>query len=242
MKVGLVQVALDQGFVGNVFQAFRRHNSRPWDISANPAVWVIAAFALLNVGSASGQGITGGTMGGGNLNQGQLQLQTLGDSIFSANQFQVGSRDAGNFVGGRQAGGDFIGATTAGGQFRRGTITTMDRNNLANQGIGRAAKIDLRNSIRLGFTPPHAKRQQLREPVADRIIRLGRLQVHSPLEVSIEGRTATLRGAVATERERILAEQMVHLEPGVWTVDNQLVVHSEPASDKVLTPSLTAPQ
>ena len=46
----------------------------------------------------------------------------------------------------------------------------------------------------------------------------------APLEVSLEGRTATLRGTVATRHDRALAEQLLLLEPSVARVKNELQV------------------
>ena len=45
-----------------------------------------------------------------------------------------------------------------------------------------------------------------------------------PFEVSVEGRTAVLRGEVASERDRDLAEALVQFEPGVSDVQNDLTV------------------
>ncbi len=42
--------------------------------------------------------------------------------------------------------------------------------------------------------------------------------------VSVEGRTATLRGAVVSEEERELAELVVRVEPGISRVINALKV------------------
>ena len=44
------------------------------------------------------------------------------------------------------------------------------------------------------------------------------------IEVSKEGATASLRGEVASERDRRLARLLLLLEPGISTVENQLIV------------------
>ena len=46
----------------------------------------------------------------------------------------------------------------------------------------------------------------------------------SRIAVSVEGRTAILRGEVASESDRTLAEQLVLFEPGISTVQNDLQV------------------
>jgi hypothetical protein len=45
-----------------------------------------------------------------------------------------------------------------------------------------------------------------------------------PFEVSLVGRTAVLRGAVASERDRELAEALVRFEPGISDVQNDLQI------------------
>jgi len=179
-----------------------------------------------------GLGGTGSAAVGGRTLQ-QPNLQTLGGSVFSAGQFQVGARTPGDFVGARQDAQDFVGAATTGQEFRPDTIgTTSRRGSTANRsgaGTGGAGtRTELRTSVSVGFTHPRPTPAEVQESLADRILRLGRLQMRSPLEVSVQGRTATLRGTVATEHERILAEQMVRLEPGIWTVNNELVLEAVP--------------
>lgn len=51
-----------------------------------------------------------------------------------------------------------------------------------------------------------------------------RLSVSSRIEVSMAGRTATLRGAVPVESDRNLATMLLAFEPGISTVRNELVV------------------
>jgi hypothetical protein len=63
------------------------------------------------------------------------------------------------------------------------------------------------------------------------------IQWSQPFEVSIEGRTAVLRGAVATARDRELAEALVQFEPGISDVQNDLQIvplHSQPARPEPL--------
>jgi osmotically-inducible protein OsmY len=44
------------------------------------------------------------------------------------------------------------------------------------------------------------------------------------MEVSIENGVATLRGVVATDDDRRLAERLARLEPGIRRIDNQLTL------------------
>jgi len=50
------------------------------------------------------------------------------------------------------------------------------------------------------------------------------------VEVSVEGGTATLRGEVASERDRKLARLMLLFEPGISSVENELIVARRPAT------------
>jgi hypothetical protein len=46
------------------------------------------------------------------------------------------------------------------------------------------------------------------------------------IEVTVDGRTATLRGAVLSERDRTLAETLLTFEPGISEVRNELLVQA----------------
>jgi len=52
-----------------------------------------------------------------------------------------------------------------------------------------------------------------------------RLGAPSQIEVSVAGDAAILRGVVASERERKLAELLLQFEPGIGRVENQLQIH-----------------
>ena len=53
------------------------------------------------------------------------------------------------------------------------------------------------------------------------------------VEVLVEDGLARLRGTVPSERDRDLAELLVHLEPGIWRVQNDIVVQPPtPATDQ----------
>jgi len=189
-------------------------------------------------------------LGGGRPSMGgeapqQLNVQTLGESIFSPGQFQVGARTPGDFIGAGQDTQGFVGAATTGQEFRPDTMgTTSRRGSTANRSGGgtgsTGTRTELRTSVSVGFAHPRPTVAEVQESLADRIIRLGRLQMRSPLEVSVRGRTATLRGTVSTEHERLLAEQMVRLEPGIWEVDNQLALEPVPAENPA--PATTPPE
>jgi osmotically-inducible protein OsmY len=88
---------------------------------------------------------------------------------------------------------------------------------------------EIRTVVRVGFdyTPPPPA--QLGSTVAARLEDCTRIRLRSPVEVSMEGTTAVLRGVVATEHDRVMAEQLARLEPGIWKVQNELTVAPPPA-------------
>lgn len=63
------------------------------------------------------------------------------------------------------------------------------------------------------------------------------LKLTSPVEVSVEGQLATLRGQVASERDRALAAQMLLFEPGISEVRNLLKVNPASSPDSESSPS-----
>ncbi len=66
------------------------------------------------------------------------------------------------------------------------------------------------------------------DPFTNRIAavleRTTRIKKLSPIRVDVANETAILRGRVATQQDRELAENLVRLEPGIWDVKNELVV------------------
>jgi osmotically-inducible protein OsmY len=83
---------------------------------------------------------------------------------------------------------------------------------------------EVRARIITGFKVSQPAPAQLSSSLAQRLEQSSWIQANSPMEVKMEGGTAILRGAVATEHDRELAARMAMLEPGVRKVDNQLVV------------------
>ena len=67
--------------------------------------------------------------------------------------------------------------------------------------------------------------------VSARITRLARaagMGSPSGMQVSVQGGIATVRGAVATPYQRSLVGNLVGLEPGIWYVDNRVIVVRAP--------------
>jgi osmotically-inducible protein OsmY len=89
-----------------------------------------------------------------------------------------------------------------------------------------------RSSMDLGFDYAGAPVEELSTKVAARLTKTSTLHFPAPLQVSVENGTAQLRGSVASEHQRALAEQLALLEPGVRRVDNQLTVEVAPTASQ----------
>jgi osmotically-inducible protein OsmY len=73
--------------------------------------------------------------------------------------------------------------------------------------------------------PPAA---QVSSQLAQRIQNSSWVKTESPLQVTLDQGTATLRGVVASDNDRRLVERMAKLEPGVRRVNNLLTVAASP--------------
>ncbi len=82
--------------------------------------------------------------------------------------------------------------------------------------------------IQLGFAPPRSF-EDAGTAVAQLIGRIPQIEKRSAITVSLENDTAVLRGRVATERDRLLVENIARFHPGIWNVRNELVVEDQPA-------------
>ncbi len=74
----------------------------------------------------------------------------------------------------------------------------------------------------LGFTPPPIVPSQLQANLQQVIARSSSLPSGRNIQVVMDGPTVVLRGGVASERERRMAESLVRLSPGVRNVRNEL--------------------
>ncbi|MEC9093916.1 MAG: BON domain-containing protein [Planctomycetota bacterium] len=51
-----------------------------------------------------------------------------------------------------------------------------------------------------------------------------REKINDSIEVSVEGRSATLRGVVSSSREKSIAELLLHFEPGIDEIQNEISI------------------
>ncbi len=89
----------------------------------------------------------------------------------------------------------------------------------------------LQTGIDLAFPPVRPTIEQVLPSLSARLERSSRIRVQSPVEVTLREGTATLKGVVASEHDRALAEQLARLEPGVFQVQNELSVAPAPSGE-----------
>ncbi len=187
----------------------------------------------------------GGATGGGQGSAGSFGLDSAGQVDTNA-RFMRDNRQ-GAFVGADASDTGFVGNTAAGSSSSRGSTRNIRGGGggaSVNQGGGRGSQqSDVRIVLRLGFTPstrgtiaPARAPAAVASRLAGRMERSSWIQNRSPLEVTIDQGTATLRGVVATEHDRLLAERLALLEVGVRNVANELEVPS--AADSAEAPGL----
>jgi len=88
----------------------------------------------------------------------------------------------------------------------------------ASRGVG-----PMRPPMRPAFATPEIS-STATTAVGRLIERVSQVRKLSPITVTQQNETLILRGRVATDRDRLLAESLARLEPGVWDVRNELEV------------------
>ena len=184
-----------------------------------------------------------GTSGGGS------GSATGGVGTLNFNErFIRGNRRSDSFVGGdaRDRRG-FVGSQQGGQTGRVRPVVIMPRSSApdANRtasaaGRTRSGVYEPRLSIAFDVTRP------TEEAVAQNLVHLlmasPGFQSGGRIEVSVAGATATLRGEVASERDRSLAERLILFEPGIDSVRNELKVARLPQAPGEYLPPQPAPK
>ncbi len=206
----------------------RSSNSSSRTSASNPSMFGSGSTAGRGGGRSGGQGGAGAAMG----QNGQMALGSGGQTTGSE-RYMRGNRQSGNFVGSDASEVSQFFATLTGG--RGGTDGLGNFGPQSNRGRGNEFN-NQADSNNTSSIVPHrlvvafryaAPRIQLPTANASGGITLrglNRLQSRGPLSVELQDRTATLRGVVATDHDRALAEQLTLLEPGISQVRNELTV------------------
>jgi osmotically-inducible protein OsmY len=171
-----------------------------------------------------------------------------------------GQGGAGQFGGGQYGG--------AGGQYGGGAYgqNNNNRNNRQNQlangqDVRSRSQIPIATTYSIGFSTLSAAPTAISTKISQQLNRSHSIASAGGVNVQLDGKTAVLRGTVASDHDRDLAAQMAMLEPGVSQVRNELQVagsapraasqtgsnrsgSSSSASNSaaVSAPALTAPQ
>ncbi|MFZ5831549.1 MAG: BON domain-containing protein [Planctomycetota bacterium] len=196
----------------------------------------------MGVGTGGGFGNTGLGMGAGS----GLSSQSSVGQLDSSSRFLRQNRDAGSFVG---ADTQEVATYVLGGQqtsMMRSTATNLPRStartsrtssrSTAARRNSRSKVPELRTALRVAFDYPIVPSAQINS-VVDRRVQsaLGPQRLRLTATSFGPDGTLTLRGTVATEHDRDLAERLALLEPGVRKVDNQLQVASAATTPAALT-------
>lgn len=166
----------------------------------------------------SGTGGSGGTSG----MSGPQNLQAGGNTGFIGNS---STNNAQNFYASGQRG-----QSTQNFNMLTQLATKSRQNQFNQQQAQKASKgtnqaqAQFRVPLRLGFQPQPIQSQRFGPIVSTRLTKIPGLTKLGPIEASLEDRTVVLRGTVATEADRQLAEGLARLEPEAMAVRNELVV------------------
>lgn len=141
---------------------------------------------------------------------------------------------AGGANGGRSTGRGTTanrGATGAGSARQtRGRTQQQQRNNTTGGASSQQAKSSVRAALRSEIAIRPQSVIAYTTQFQTRMTRLPALQrFNDQVQVSVNGRTATLRGSVASKREADMLAKLALMEAGINAVDNQLVVLSASA-------------
>jgi osmotically-inducible protein OsmY len=98
----------------------------------------------------------------------------------------------------------------------------------------------MRTVLSLGFEVPPRSQPALASSVATRLAESRGVDPLSPVTVTMQDRTAILRGVVPTDHARTIAERLAMLEPGVSSVQNELTVAPVTSSETARESTATA--
>ena len=197
----------------------------------------VGVFGNRSVGGGTTSQRAGFSGVGGGQQGGRFSSMGIADP---SQMFQAGGRAQATFTG-AQAGGQNANAL---GGLATGLAMSGLQNLRANQGQGRGNRGQqqqggrqggnrngrqgqertVRTVLTLGFQVTPRSQPALASTVAQRLANSRGVDAMSPMTVTMQDRTAVLRGVVPTDHARTLAEQLALLEPGVSRVQNELTV------------------
>jgi len=172
-----------------------------------------------------------------------------GTTLLRGNErFLRGNRRPGEFVGSEKKDRrEFVGSQQAGTTPQVGPVVPrvpVDRN--PNVNTTPASSVNRKSGayeprLVVGFDVPALAAGRVNEELSRRLRLTPGLEPTNRIEVSVEGRTAMLRGEVASERDRSLVERLILFEPGISAVRNDLVVKPPAAGPAGPRPAASKP-
>ncbi len=186
---------------------------------------------------STGQGVTGGTrtMTGSSSRTGSASSGMSSTSAVqlgaTAQQMLQSASQSGHFVGASttkhdvlglrehflSTGSSSYGSSGYGSRARTQTRSAYGMNSSL-------AEPEVRTRLVAGFDRPAVNSVQVSSRLTLRLEKVSRIQFRSTPQVLVQNGTAILRGVVATEHDRALAEQLVRLGAGIAQVKNELTL------------------
>lgn len=201
-----------------------------------------------SIGQGTGQSmlqeVTGDVDGGARYIRNNRQGEFVGAGTEDARAVGVvQAASAGGGMGGRGGNQQFSSLFGGGrnGNNVLGQLMSGQFNQGGNQRTRSSAggNTQLRIPIRMNFTPNPAATSRFTGQFQKRLGKLPGLTTVGPIEVLLDGETVVLRGVVASEGDRQLAEDLAKLEPEVSLVRNELTVQTLAESDAAGSPAPT---
>jgi len=174
------------------------------------------------LGQASSFGSSSNRQQGGFVGSSSRNARSVGNVMSGQNSGQAGG------MGGQM--GQFGQNFGQGRNNRNGQNGFGQQNNNGNKQPQGALRVPLK----LGFAPTPVVSSTFTATTSARLQKLPALKNQRGVNVAMEGSTVVLRGEVASEADRELAEGLMMLEPEVSAVRNELVVRSAPPAPEAL--------
>ncbi len=196
-------------------------------------------------GSQARRGLASAKLGA----SGSSTDEMAGSVLHGNERFVRGNRRASDFVGSdvRDRKG-FVGAQ--GGGTTRTVAPAVTAARLARPRRATNAPVPAINRatgtyqprVAIGFETPQGAPDAISATVARQLAAIPGIHPADRIEVSVADGTATLRGVVVSERDRSLIAALLALEPGIWSVRNDLkVMPPQERSGGSLSSSLQTP-
>ncbi len=190
-----------------------------------------SSSSLFNSGSSStSSGTSSGSGSGGGNSAAQTTIET--GQIGAATPITRGAAIERTTTGANliNSNPDIIGGQSSGNTNQFANLFSQigrsinQGGNFNQQGGRNTTRSTIRIPLRLGFAAKPISVPQFTAKFEGRIANLHGLSTIGPIRVTMEGSTAVLKGVVASEQDRQMAEGVALLEPEVETVRNELKV------------------